>query len=102
MHCASFAGELKVNSPLTGHPGAAKLPSSTMQIEDRPRRVRFGHFEFDPVAGELYREGHRVQLQEQPRQILAMLLERPGEIATREQFASGSGRPIRSSTSSTV
>jgi DNA-binding winged helix-turn-helix (wHTH) protein/TolB-like protein len=49
-------------------------------------RVRFGLFELDIAAGDLYREGVRVRLQEQPRQVLAALLERPGEVVTREQL----------------
>lgn len=51
----------------------------------RPR-LQFGRFEFDVAAGELYLWGQRVRLQEQPRQVLAALLERPGEIATREEL----------------
>ena len=50
------------------------------------RRLQFGPFEFDIVAGELYRQGERVRLQEQPRQVLSALLERPGEIVTREEL----------------
>jgi DNA-binding winged helix-turn-helix (wHTH) protein/TolB-like protein len=50
------------------------------------RRVGFGPFEFDVAGGELYRDGQRVRLQEQPRQLLAALLERPGEICTREDL----------------
>src|SRR5271169_3218715 len=48
-------------------------------------RLSFGLFEADPSAGELYRRGQRVALQEQPFRILAMLLERPGEVVTREE-----------------
>jgi DNA-binding winged helix-turn-helix (wHTH) protein/Tol biopolymer transport system component len=48
------------------------------------RRV-FGLFEVDPSSRELYRRGQRVALQEQPFRILAMLLERPGEVVTREE-----------------
>jgi DNA-binding winged helix-turn-helix (wHTH) protein/TolB-like protein/tetratricopeptide (TPR) repeat protein len=54
-----------------------------MQASGRPI-VRFGQFELDPVAGDLYRDGRRVRLQEQPRQVLVALLERPGELVTRE------------------
>lgn len=49
-------------------------------------RLQFGPFEFDIAAGELYRDGQRVRLQEQPRQVLGALLERPGEICTREDL----------------
>jgi DNA-binding winged helix-turn-helix (wHTH) protein/TolB-like protein len=55
-----------------------------MQISSGPARVRFGRFELDQVAGELYRDGKRVPLQEQPRQVLVALLEHPGEIVTRD------------------
>ena len=50
------------------------------------RRLQFGPFEFDIVSGELYRQGERVRLQEQPRQVLSALLERPGEIVTRDEL----------------
>ena len=49
------------------------------------RIVRFGVFEVDLAAGELRKTGRRIRLQEQPFQILALLLERPGEVITREQ-----------------
>jgi DNA-binding winged helix-turn-helix (wHTH) protein/TolB-like protein len=57
-----------------------------MHTNVRPSSVRFGPFELNRVAGELYRDGHRVRLQEQPRQILMALVERPGEIVTREEL----------------
>jgi Tol biopolymer transport system component/DNA-binding winged helix-turn-helix (wHTH) protein len=49
-------------------------------------RVQFGIFEVDIKAGELRRNGTRVRLQEQPFQILNMLLERPGEVVSREEL----------------
>jgi DNA-binding winged helix-turn-helix (wHTH) protein/Tol biopolymer transport system component len=48
--------------------------------------VRFSIFEVDLKAGELRRNGSRVKLQEQPFQILATLLEHPGEVVTREEL----------------
>src|SRR5271170_3525381 len=48
--------------------------------------IRFGIFELDLRASELRKKGVRVKLQEQPCQILAMLLERPGEIVSREEL----------------
>jgi TolB-like protein/DNA-binding winged helix-turn-helix (wHTH) protein/Tfp pilus assembly protein PilF len=58
-----------------------------MQEEQKVRgRLRFGVFELDLRAGELRKHGLRVRLQEQPFQILAMLLEQPGEIVTREEL----------------
>jgi len=49
-------------------------------------RVRFGIFEVDLGAGELRKHGLRVRLQEQPFKVLAMLLERSGEVVTREEL----------------
>jgi Tol biopolymer transport system component/DNA-binding winged helix-turn-helix (wHTH) protein len=49
-------------------------------------RVRFGPFELDPKSGELFRLGRKRKLQGHPIQILAMLLERPGELITREEI----------------
>jgi len=51
-----------------------------------PVRLRFAVFEVDLRAGELRKRGVRVRLQEQPFQVLAMLLERPGETVTREEI----------------
>src|SRR5690348_14770043 len=50
------------------------------------RVVRFGIFEVDLPAGELRKRGVRLRLQEQPFQVLAYLLERRGEIVTREEL----------------
>jgi TolB-like protein len=50
------------------------------------RRVRFGSFEMDDIAGELSKDGAKIRLQEQPFQILQILLERPGEVVTREEL----------------
>jgi len=50
------------------------------------RIIRFGVFEIDLQSGELRRDGLKVRLQEQPFQILAMLIERPGEMVTREDL----------------
>src|SRR5262245_45832554 len=52
----------------------------------RTRRVRFGPFELDLRAGELRKYDVRIRLQEQPFQILIMLLEQPGEIILREEI----------------
>lgn len=51
-----------------------------------PKRVRFGLFEADLASGELRKRGRRVPLQQQPFQVLALLLRRPGEIVTREDL----------------
>ena len=51
-----------------------------------PRIVRFGLFEVDLHAGELQKQGRRLKLQTQPFQILSVLLERHGEIVTRDEL----------------
>src|SRR2546427_9309279 len=48
--------------------------------------VRFGPFELDQDAGELRKGGTKVRLQEQPLQILEILLGQPGKVVTREEL----------------
>jgi Tol biopolymer transport system component/DNA-binding winged helix-turn-helix (wHTH) protein len=48
--------------------------------------IRFGLYEADLLSQELRKSGIKIKLQEQPFQILALLLERPGEIVTREEI----------------
>jgi TolB-like protein/Tfp pilus assembly protein PilF len=48
--------------------------------------VRFGGFEVDLAAGRLFKHGLRIHLREQSFQVLALLLERPGEVVTREDL----------------
>jgi TolB-like protein/DNA-binding winged helix-turn-helix (wHTH) protein/Flp pilus assembly protein TadD len=50
------------------------------------RILRFGSFEANLQAGELRKRGLKVRLQDQPFQILVMLLERPGELVTRQEI----------------
>ena len=50
------------------------------------RILRFGSFEANVQAGELRKRGLKVRLQDQPFQILVMLLERPGELVTRQEI----------------
>src|SRR3954466_170993 len=46
----------------------------------------FGVFELDLRAGELRKRGIRIKIQEQPLQILGLLIDCPGEVVTREQI----------------
>jgi DNA-binding winged helix-turn-helix (wHTH) protein len=56
--------------------------------DPRPaRRYRFGAFEADATTGELRRQGIRIRLNAQPFQVLCLLLERPGELLTREEIS---------------
>jgi TolB-like protein/DNA-binding winged helix-turn-helix (wHTH) protein/Flp pilus assembly protein TadD len=48
--------------------------------------LRFGVFEVDLQTGELTKRGMRLRLQEQPFRLLAILLEKPGELVTREEL----------------
>jgi Tol biopolymer transport system component/DNA-binding winged helix-turn-helix (wHTH) protein len=56
------------------------------QAVHSPRLVRFESFEVDLRAGELSKAGVRLKLPGQPFQVLAILLERPGEVVTREEL----------------
>ncbi len=54
--------------------------------DGQSRRIHFSVFEVDLRAGELRKQGLKVKLHGQPFQVLAMLLERPGELVTREEI----------------
>src|ERR1700751_2936061 len=54
--------------------------------EPASTRLRFGVFVADVRAGELTKQGNRIRLQEQPFQLLLMLLQKPGEVVTREEL----------------
>jgi DNA-binding winged helix-turn-helix (wHTH) protein len=58
-----------------------------MALEARsPVILRFGVFEVDLPSGELRKQGVRIKLQEQPFHVLTVLLQRPGEVVTREEL----------------
>src|SRR5467141_1605761 len=60
-----------------------------MALEARsPAILRFGVFEVDVRAGEVRKQGARIKLQEQPFHVLTVLLQRPGEVITREELRS--------------
>ncbi|HEV2247059.1 MAG TPA: tetratricopeptide repeat protein [Terriglobia bacterium] len=56
------------------------------QVSSSPEVIRFGVFEADTRTGELRKHGQRIKLQEQPFQVLSLLLARPGELVTREEL----------------
>src|SRR6266852_2900340 len=64
-------------SRATQAPMAMAIPSSP---------VRFGGFEVDLRSGELHKQGIKIKLHDQPFQVLAALLEHPGELVTREHL----------------
>lgn len=58
-----------------------------MALETRsPDLLRFGVFEVDLRAVELRKQGVRIRLQEQPFRVLTVLMQRPGEVVTREEL----------------
>ena len=54
--------------------------------EPLPRTIRFDVFELDAHAGELRKDGARIKLQDQPLHVLEMLLERRGDVVTRDEM----------------
>jgi DNA-binding winged helix-turn-helix (wHTH) protein len=54
--------------------------------ETTKARYKFGLFEANLDSGELFRNGQKLRVQEQPFQVLVALLERPGEVVTREEL----------------
>ncbi len=61
------------------------MPESP-DVSGLPRRYRFGAFEADTATGELRRQGIRLRLNAQPFQVLCLLLDRPGELLTRDDI----------------
>lgn len=57
-----------------------------MEATARTRRTRFGAFEADLRSGEVYKHGIRLKLQDQPFQVLAILLDHAGDLVTREEL----------------
>jgi DNA-binding winged helix-turn-helix (wHTH) protein len=67
--------------PNSANNGAAHTGNGT-------RAVRFGSFEADFHSGEVWKSGGRVKLQEQPLKVLQVLVERAGDLVTREELKS--------------
>jgi len=60
-----------------------------VSLKSQPATIlRFGAFELDLRAGELRKKGVRIKLQEQPLQVLTVLLQHTGEVVSREQLRS--------------
>ena len=55
-------------------------------VSSTSRLVRFGPFEVDLESGQLRKGGVKVRLQEQPFRVLSVLIERPGEVVTRDEL----------------
>src|SRR5215471_4930879 len=57
-----------------------------MDEQHASRRVSFGVFDIDLETGELRKHGLRIRLQRQPFEVLALLIERAGDLVTREEL----------------
>ena len=85
---SAMQGEISWN----GSPGKKWYSATTgrpykmEEIRQRSSPVRFGLFEADIDAGELRRQGFKIKLQDQPLQVLLMLLERPGAVVARAEL----------------
>jgi TolB-like protein/DNA-binding winged helix-turn-helix (wHTH) protein/Flp pilus assembly protein TadD len=80
---------LATSSGMVGVGGTLTAIKDYFFMQEEPklrRRFRFGVFDLDLRAGELRKHGWRIRLQEQPLQVLATLLEHPGEVVTREEL----------------
>ena len=93
--CCSYLSPAGRKQEICSYPGQisgaklsyrAALEASVQDLRLSRASVRFGAFELDQDAGELRREGTKVRLQEQPLQILLILLESPGEVVSREDI----------------
>jgi DNA-binding winged helix-turn-helix (wHTH) protein len=72
--------------PGEGADSEASKVFSVEEITNLTRVARFGVFEVDLRSGELRKNGLKIKLQEQPFQVLAMLLQRSGDVVTREEL----------------
>src|SRR5579885_1619533 len=59
---------------------------SSDSTPEHSRKYRFGTVEVDFRSGELRNSGLRIRIQDQPLQVLSILLQHPGEVVTREEF----------------
>ena len=62
------------------------MPAPVEHQEKTPSRFCFGLFEADSESGELRKSGIRIRLQAQPFRVLICMLERPGEVITRDEI----------------
>ena len=63
-------------------------PKSNMESPRPAAVVRFGTYELSLQSGEVRKAGVRIRVQQQPMKLLELLLERPGEVVTREELRS--------------
>src|SRR5215472_8825734 len=87
--CGLKGGALSRCRKVPCRPGWPQLKSCcphTKQISMAARLFRFGLFELNTGTRQLHKQGRRIRLQEQPLRVLEILLERPGELVSREEL----------------
>jgi TolB-like protein/DNA-binding winged helix-turn-helix (wHTH) protein/Flp pilus assembly protein TadD len=57
-----------------------------VSVQSPPGRLRFGKFELDPASGELHQSGHKIPLAPKAFELLRALVERAGQVVTREEL----------------
>jgi DNA-binding winged helix-turn-helix (wHTH) protein/Tol biopolymer transport system component len=67
-------------------PWIEREPPPLAETQSRPQLVRFGAFEADVRTGELRKDGVKLKFSGHPFQVLVILLERPGDVVTREEL----------------
>jgi DNA-binding winged helix-turn-helix (wHTH) protein/tetratricopeptide (TPR) repeat protein len=77
------SGPFHLRGERVGYP---QRKAAILQAAQPTVRMRFGAFEADLSAGELRKHGIRLKLHDQPFQVLSLLLDRPGELITREEI----------------
>ena len=65
---------------------ASPLSQTSAPTPVSPNAIRFGLFEADLATGELRKRGRKISLQDQPFRVLTLLVQRPGELVSREEF----------------
>jgi DNA-binding winged helix-turn-helix (wHTH) protein len=85
---SNLCERLTTNDWLAVHYGRAEMPIPPPNPSSgrEATLLRFGVFEADLAAGELRKNGARIRLQEQPFQVLAALLQHPGQVVTRDDL----------------
>ena len=74
------------DSANTGTSGELDSKTTKSPVSQGSHIIRFGVFDVDLLAGELRKAGVKIRLQDQPFQILVMLLERQSEVVTRQEL----------------
>ncbi|PYX98575.1 MAG: hypothetical protein DMG63_11530, partial [Acidobacteria bacterium] len=64
----------------------SQSPKRELPEDEKPHLLRFGLFDLNIQTRELRKAGLRVRLQDQPFRVLAVLLERPGELISRDEL----------------